>query len=900
MNRDLLKIILGGSVLCAPALLHQLQAAKPATISVYPDEKGQTVGGIGGGIVYYSDWLTNHPNREAVYDTLFNGLGLSCLRMGNWAIDDVESDWYSVRNDSIVYADAKKYCGKSLPVLMASWSAPASLKANNDRNGSTARGKASLKKVNGAFVYDWYGNWWTDALKRYRKVGVYPDYVSIQNEPDCDEASYNTMVFNPTETTDVAAYGKALSAVASKIKQLDNPPKLIGPDVLGIGWNQTQKYLDKLDRKLLSGYAFHYYHSGVNGNDRYSHPNDFIEAMQDLATDCADKPMFMTENSNLEGMHTLDCMYTAWFIANAFNINKVSYYNYWNLIWGDNGNGCISLQKWDSTYAKPWQNGMQVNPDYHGLRHFSKFVRPGMQLIGTWASTNQMTTCGFMMPDKSAYTIVVINQGADEFDIKHDLNLPYDQYESSVTVSVPEWGVYSMHIGEFGNSVYMPSHSIVTITYKMRHPKVSPYVFVYDEVAANGNRTNPSNWTPKFVPWATDTILIAKGECKFENNYTHNGPVTVAPEGVFRLTGDVTANHMINLSGTMKVYTSKRGFTLSGRGIVLDGPATFNVGHDTSRFFLNTEIFGQQPIAKTGDGILQLCMANHNYTGTWTVADGTLLADADFALGTDKSNVVVEGNGRLAVQQNTTVARLDVNNDNQLLLQRDLTAKYAYFNGVYLQNGVYTEESHPEYVKGSGRLIVSHPYPVLYKPSPVLSQQVVPVDSSIINFVYAWSHAETVDVDWNPHQPGGLQVEVDTVGKNAVFSGTPTETGEFAYTVSTVSLEDSVVVGEGLLTVVERETAGCDALIAGKTQISLSPAVLKNGMNTNLTCVAQLPQTAEIGLVSALGTTMWLQNVEVAPGCNRFTLLTAGLKAGVYFVKVMFTDRIAVLKMVVE
>lgn len=871
-----------------------------SSVSIYPKQVGQTVGGIGGGIVYYQDWVTNHPYREAVYDTLFNGLGLSCLRIGNWATENNDKCNRDVDNDAIIVKAYKQYCGDDMPLFMSAWSASASLKACNSINGSNSTGKASLKKVNGQFVYSDYGKWWAESLNRYRQRGVYPDFISIQNEPDSDQPDYASMIFNATETSNVASYGKALAAAYAEVNKLSNPPKFVGPDNIGIGWEQTQEYVNALDKSLLSGYAFHYYHSGVNGDDRYSHPNDFIEAMRGLATDLADKPMFMTENSALRTPIDEDGLYTAWFIANAFNINKVQYYMHWNLIWGDNADGCIQLQKWDSTYAagKKWAYGMNVRPEYHGLRHFSKFVRPGMKVIGTWASTDQMTTCGFMMPDSSLYTLVFINQGDTNRVVTHDLDIDTKSYSSQVTLTCASQKIFSKNMGAYNKSVTMPGHSIVTITYKRTHKDVSPYIFIFDEVANNGLWTNPTNWNTGYKPWSTDSLIIRKGECKL-NNFNHNNGILVESGGIFRLTGDVTVNSTLHLvGGTIKVYTSNPGFVLHGKGISVEQPSVFNVGHEVNQLYLDDQLYGSAVLEKTGVGILNLLTVDTTYSGNWHVRTGTLQASAWNALGT--GNVEVMGGALLRIDQPCEINELILQYDSTLLLNADLTVQNAYLGGQGLPNGRYTSEDYPDYIMGGSTLIVNHPYPVIVKQGAGHSYQTVSQDSSIVDYNYAWKYAETVAVAWAPHQPEGISVTINDWEQKVYFSGTPTEAGTFTYTVSTVSMEDSVFVKSGLLTVNEHD-ADVDVVVdADVLSMVLTPNVVKCGNNAILSVNMPTGQQGVVTLQNCTGVTLFVMNVTLNQGRNTLELPTSTLPSGLYLVTLRQPLGTCTLKLVVE
>lgn len=419
----------------------------------------QTIDGIGGSIVYYTNWLTAHPNKAQIYDTVFSGLGLTSLRIANWA-QELSAD---VSNDVEIVQNASQRLGNDFSILMSSWTAPAHLKANNSLNGSQGGVKASLKKENGAFVYDQFGAWWRQSLEKYHALGIYPDYVSIQNEPDYD-ADYEATIFNPTESTDVASYGLALQAVADAIQGMPNKPKLMGPEPLGIGWNTTQNYVNALDRSLLDAYCFHYYHSGVTSSpDRYRAPDDFLGAMTNLSTALNDKPMFMTENCSMREHNPEDAVYLAWIMAHAFNTNRVSAYLFWDLIWSADG-GCIGLEN-------PWQSfthpqGFIVKPEYHGLRHFSKFIKQGWLCLGISSSNNDVLAVAFRSPQSQsdAYTIVLINKGGTSRNAS--LSLPSNAPSmGDIIQTVPNSNTWSAGIGEYtsGSSIVLPAMSITTI-----------------------------------------------------------------------------------------------------------------------------------------------------------------------------------------------------------------------------------------------------------------------------------------------------------------------------------------------------------------------------------------------------------------------------------------------------
>lgn len=447
----------------ATALLAAQSFAADVTINVSPTETHQSVIGIGGGMVYYQNWVTAHKNKSAIYDTVFNGLGLSGLRMGNWA----QEDNADLSNDAEIVKEGKKRLGSNFFIEMSSWSAPPSLKNNNDINGSNGGPKASLKKENGQFVYDKFGAWWKNSLQRYIEAGIIPDYISIQNEPDMD-AQYEATIFDEKENGDVASYAKALEAVHKAMSGMEHCPKFLGPEPLGIGWNNTQKYINALDKNLLDGYCFHYYHSGdqSHDNDKYSYPDDYLPAMKALAADYPDKPQFMTENCSMREQRKNDALHTAWFLANAFNANRVGAYLHWNLIWGGS-DGCVTVENpWETGNWKS-SNGYIVQSEYHGLRHFSKFVRPGWFHIGSASTNGDIISCAFKSPENDAYTVVLINKGYSS----HNATLSFPiatPDEGQIIQTVPSSETWSKVLGQYkeGEKITLPANSVTTISLK--------------------------------------------------------------------------------------------------------------------------------------------------------------------------------------------------------------------------------------------------------------------------------------------------------------------------------------------------------------------------------------------------------------------------------------------------
>ena len=147
-----------------------------AQIQVQPTATRQTLHGFGGALVYNS-LLSRGSYAQSLYDTLFTGLGIDILRVGNWHQDTTVDlgQWThrwtrQVIDDSIVVAEGKKRL-PGLKLLMSSWTPPAWLKSGYSTAGNFsgldwissdatfrakngALGGGTLRKVNGQWLVE--------------------------------------------------------------------------------------------------------------------------------------------------------------------------------------------------------------------------------------------------------------------------------------------------------------------------------------------------------------------------------------------------------------------------------------------------------------------------------------------------------------------------------------------------------------------------------------------------------------------------------------------------------------------------------------------------------------------------------------------------------------------------
>jgi hypothetical protein len=133
----------------------------------------------------------------------------------------------------------------------------------------------------------------------------------------------------------------------------------------------------------------------------------------------------------------------------------------------------------------------------------------------------------------------------------------------------------------------------------------------------------------------------------------------------------------------------------------------------------------------------------------------------------------------------------------------------VYRMGVAWQNVAYNQSPHLGFYIGDGLENVSQPdiYVVnanaepqttLTKQGDGSSTQTVELGSAISSFSYVWTNAASVVAEGLPN---GVDAIINNTAKTVTISGTPTETGAFAFTVTTTGGAGDPVVQEGIITV---------------------------------------------------------------------------------------------------
>ena len=376
-----------------------------AALTILPAERHQTLEGFGASVAWYQDKLVPNP-PPGIYQALFPDLGLDILRLRNRYQRMTKPEDGNIAQDVEILQQATQALGHRPKVMLSSWSPPASLKANGQED-CKSNADCTLAKEIGRFVYEKFADYWHDSLVHYESLGIVPDWVSIENEPSFIPPSWEGCKFEPSETNDYPGYDKALAAVHAKLHTLPHPPKMLGPEVLGIHHGLLQKFVKAMNVDLVDGIAHHLYEKGSDNiwDWKDPGPDSFLDEMQ-AAAQVTDKPLFQTEFQTDDDHGYLGGFETAWLIHSSLVEEGVVAFLYWDLIWGDGG-GLVSMER----------KGPRLRDQYYSLRHYARYTDPGYVRVGTRSDSFDVRASAFLSPARDRLTVIVLNTGKAAADV---------------------------------------------------------------------------------------------------------------------------------------------------------------------------------------------------------------------------------------------------------------------------------------------------------------------------------------------------------------------------------------------------------------------------------------------------------------------------------------------------
>ncbi|GAB2985003.1 hypothetical protein GCM10023080_058250 [Streptomyces pseudoechinosporeus] len=389
-----------------------------STITVDTTRKYQPMTGFGASFTDSSAWLVgtklDKTQRAALMRDLFSrrdGIGLNVLRQpmgasdftvsGNYSYDDMpagrsdpELAHFTVDHDrsyTIPLLKQARRLNPQLAVMATPWSPPGWMKTSDSMIGGRLRADA----------YQPYADYFAKFLKAYAAAGVPVRYVTPQNEPLHEPATYPGMYLPADQQkTFITRY------LAPTLKKQGLSTGILGYDH---NWDVTSYpeslYADPATAKNVAGTAWHCY-----GGD--------VLAQSVVHNDYPNKPAFQTECSggNWEG----DAQ--AGFAGAMDNVingprNWAQSIVRWNIALdadgGPRNNGCEGCRP-VVTVSQNADGKWTYTPtaDYWGLAQASKFVQPGARRVASNTfGKGSLENVAFTNPDGST-ALVTFNSGS--------------------------------------------------------------------------------------------------------------------------------------------------------------------------------------------------------------------------------------------------------------------------------------------------------------------------------------------------------------------------------------------------------------------------------------------------------------------------------------------------------
>jgi glucosylceramidase len=411
-----------------------------AEITILPDEKFQTITGIGGSFTEASASLLNRlspENRDKILEAYFGETGArysltrthmnsSDFSLGNYSYapveGDVELEHFSIEEDMDdiipMIKDALAISKEGFKIISSPWTAPPWMKDNKDWRG----GKLLPQ------YYDTWALFFSKYLEAYRAQGIDIWAFTPENEPLGNNSNWESMHFNPLEMNEFVK-----NHLGPKLRADGHDVKILGYDQNRDGelykWVDAM-YDDEEAAQYFDGTAVHWYAS------TYDY---FPDALQYAYQKAPGKHLIQSEACvDSEVPRWQD---DAWYWSKEatdwgwdwapeerkhFHPKYVPVFRYARDIIGCLNNWVDGWVDWNMildrqggpNWAKNWcvapvivdpdADEVYFTPLYYTLAHFSRFIRPGAVRIGFKNSHEDLMVTAVQNPDES-FSIVIFN-----------------------------------------------------------------------------------------------------------------------------------------------------------------------------------------------------------------------------------------------------------------------------------------------------------------------------------------------------------------------------------------------------------------------------------------------------------------------------------------------------------
>ncbi|MDB4086051.1 glycosyl hydrolase family 30 [Flavobacteriaceae bacterium] len=433
-----------------------------STIKINTNKKYQTITGFGGAFTESSAYLLNQMSnvkREEIINAYFseNGSNYSLTRthmnscdfsLSNYSYSPVEGDknlkHFSVKEDMDdiipMIKEAQKVSKDGFKIFASPWTAVPWMKDNNDWRG-------------GKLLPEYYDTWalfFSKYADAYKAQGIDIWGFTVENEPHGNNSSWESMHYSPEEMTNFVKNFLG--------PQLEKDGK---GDLVILGYDQNRadlkNWVDSMfeneeSSKYFDGTAVHWYDSTYEyypDELQYAHnkaPNKYL--IQTEA--CIDSEIPQWEDDDWyyrkeatdwgydwreeekKYLHPKYAPFNRYSrdIIGSLN-NWVDGWVDWNMILDTQGgpnwvnNWCVA-----PIIVDPSKDEIYYTPLYYVMTHFSKYIRPGAEIIDVENNDDNLMVTAALNPDNSI-AVVLFNEGNDE----KSFNLKLSNYSKNISIS---------------------------------------------------------------------------------------------------------------------------------------------------------------------------------------------------------------------------------------------------------------------------------------------------------------------------------------------------------------------------------------------------------------------------------------------------------------------------------
>jgi hypothetical protein len=395
-----------GSVCAAGACV---PAREPtATVTIDPTMKHQTLIGFGASLAHDEELIVESPNKERLFEVMFEESGFDAIRMRNrYEEGNVEALASVVE----IISAATARLGRSPTLFMSSGSPPAALKANGARACVDSEMNCTLSRdADGNFDYGGLAEHWRASLEAYQELGIHPDFVSIQSNPDWnpqEEDAAEACHFLPQEgvasvtapdgevqDVEFAGYAQAMEAVLASVGTLPSQYSFFGPEVGSVGMLEAYSEAATSFESL----AYHLYDTDPSAVVR--------EAFEAVSTLSAQTGRTSVQSAvRADGLGTAILAHYALAVADSGGFLQQQFVG-------------AALDESSTALIGTTEATVEKLPAYHALFHFARFTDPGWVRVAAATDSGALLASAWLSPDGGALTVVLVNPTDAAMDVE--------------------------------------------------------------------------------------------------------------------------------------------------------------------------------------------------------------------------------------------------------------------------------------------------------------------------------------------------------------------------------------------------------------------------------------------------------------------------------------------------